>query len=68
MLFEVIFENKGSGHRTTERIPSPAQVTIAGDASVDLIPWRVERVSHLVTEGDGRGVLAPPHTIRVEIA
>lgn len=44
------------------------QFTLAGDAPVDLIPWKVQRIEHHVTEGDGRGMLPQPHSVKVYIA
>jgi acyl dehydratase len=41
------------------------QLTIAGDAPVDLIEWRVVRIEHVVTDSEDRDIIAPPHTIRV---
>lgn len=33
-----------------------------GESSYD---WTVKRVAHIVTDGDGRGMMPQPHTIRI---
>ncbi len=43
------------------------QFTIAGDAPVDLIPWKVERIEHFVVDADPYG--NPwSHAVKVYIA